>query len=380
MTSVPRTWIVTGGAGFIGANFTRFALSSVGVHVVVLDKLTYAGNLESLREVADHPGFTFLQGDIADRATVDALIARYRPQAIVNFAAESHVDRSIDGPRAFVHTNLTGTFELLEAARAYWSGLDGPARDGFRFLHVSTDEVYGSLGPEGRFNEHTPYAPNSPYAATKAGADHLVRAWHHTFGLPTLVTNCSNNYGPFQYPEKLVPLMLLNALDARPLPIYGDGMNIRDWLYVEDHCEGIAVVLEGGRVGGHYNIGGGNERTNLDLVRLVCQRLEAHAPAAANPAMAARGLRGYRALQTFVPDRPGHDRRYAIDAGKINAELGWRPRHDLETGLDRTVRWYLANRSWCQRVQAGQYDRERLGLAAPGHPDPARLDRQSGDV
>lgn len=363
-----RTWMVTGGAGFIGSNFVRYALAHAGVRVVVVDKLTYAGSLESLREVLDDACLVFLQADIADRPAVDAALARYRPQAVVNFAAESHVDRSIDGPRTFIQTNLVGVFELADACLQYWTRLGGAERDGFRFLHVSTDEVYGSLGPAGTFTEETPYAPNSPYAASKAGADHLVRAWRETFGLPTLLTNCSNNYGPFQFPEKLIPLMLLNALDARPLPIYGDGLNVRDWLYVEDHCEGIALTLEQGRVGEKYNIGGGNERTNLEIVDTLCDRIEAHAPAASNPAMVAKGLASYRNLKTFVPDRPGHDRRYAIDASKIRSALGWRPRHDLDAGLDRTVRWYLTNRAWCERVQAGRYGRERLGLSGTGAP------------
>jgi dTDP-glucose 4,6-dehydratase len=357
-----RTWIVTGGAGFIGSNFVRYALSNVGVRVVVLDKLTYAGSLESLRDVLDHPALVFLQADIADRPAVDAVLARYEPQAVINFAAESHVDRSIDGPRAFVQTNLVGAFELLDGSRRYWARLGGAARDAFRFLHVSTDEVYGSLGPTGAFREDTPYAPNSPYAASKAGADHLVRAWHHTYGLPTLITNCSNNYGPFQFPEKLIPLVILNAVEGKPLPIYGDGLNVRDWLFVEDHCAGIALVLEQGRVGEKYNIGGENERTNLEIVDTICDRLEAHAPARQNPALAGRPAGSYRALKTFVPDRPGHDRRYAIDASRVRAELGWRPAHDFASGIDRTVRWYLQNRAWCEAVQAGRYARERLGL------------------
>jgi dTDP-glucose 4,6-dehydratase len=281
----------------------------------------------------------------------------------VNFAAETHVDRSIDGPRAFYHTNVLGTLELVEAARGYLADADAAARARFRFLHVSTDEVYGSLGPAGRFTESTPYAPNSPYAASKAAADHLIRAWHETYGVPTLVTNCSNNYGPYQYPEKLVPLMLLNALEGKPLPIYGDGGNVRDWLHVEDHCAAILLVLERGRVGESYNIGAGNERTNLEVLDLLLSALEAERPAADNPALAARTIARYQELKTFVPDRPGHDRRYAIDATKIHRELGWRARLDFEAGLRQTVRWYLANRDWCEAVQAGRYGRERLGLA-----------------
>jgi dTDP-glucose 4,6-dehydratase len=357
------TWLVTGGAGFIGSNFVRLALADPGRRVVVVDKLTYAGSLASLRDVADHERFAFIQADIADGAAMADALRTHRPAAIVNFAAETHVDRSIDGPAAFVHTNLVGTFELIEASRRYWQGLpDGP-RERFRFLHVSTDEVYGTLGVGGLFSEDTPYAPNSPYSATKAGADHLVRAYQHTYHLPTLITNCSNNYGPFQFPEKLIPLMMLNALEGKPLPIYGDGLNVRDWLYVEDHCAGIALVLEQGSPGAKYNIGGGNERTNLEIVDTLCDLLDRHAPVRSNPALAGRGLSSYRALKTFVPDRPGHDRRYAIDAGKVRRELGWSPAHDLASGLERTVRWYLANGDWCREVQAGRDARQRLGLA-----------------
>ena len=351
-----RTILVTGGAGFIGSNFVRHALARTDARVVVLDALTYAGNLESLADVASHPRYAFVQADIADRDAVREAFRAHRPDAVVNFAAETHVDRSIDGPGDFVRTNLVGTYELLEAARA-------SAGDGFRFLHVSTDEVYGTLGPEGAFSETTPYAPNSPYAASKAGADHLVRAWGETYGLPVLITNCSNNYGPYQFPEKLIPLMTLNAIEGRPLPIYGDGGNVRDWLYVEDHCEGIRLVLEKGRPGGKYNIGGGNERTNLQVVDVLCAALEAELPAARNTALAARGLRSYTELKTFVADRPGHDRRYAIDASLVRRELGWQPRHAFEEGLRETVRWYLANRAWCEAVQSGKYRRERLGLA-----------------
>ena len=358
-------WIVTGGAGFIGCNFVRLVLAErPDVHVVVFDKLTYAGNLASLAEVAAHPRYTFVQGDIAHRADVDALFRAFPASAVVNFAAESHVDRSIDGPGAFVQTNIVGTFELLDASRARHAALDEDTRAAFRFLHVSTDEVYGTLGPTGAFEEETPYAPNSPYAASKAGADHLVRAWHHTYGLPAIITNCSNNYGPFQFPEKLIPLMLLNALEGKPLPIYGDGRNVRDWLFVEDHCRGILLALERGRPGEKYNIGGGNERTNLEIVDLICERLEAQAPARENVALRAKGIASYRDLRTFVADRPGHDRRYAIDATKIRGELGWRPRHDFASGLDRTVAWYLANRPWCEGVQSQKYGRERLGLGA----------------
>ena len=351
--------VVTGGAGFIGANFVRKALAATDARVVVFDKLTYAGNRESLAEVAASPRYAFVQGDIADREAVRALLREVRPAAVVNFAAETHVDRSIDDPAAFVRTNVSGAFELVEAARVF---LREQPSESFRFLHVSTDEVYGTLGATGAFSEATPYAPNSPYAASKAAADHLVRAYHETFRLPVLITNCSNNYGPFQFPEKLIPLMILNALEGRKLPIYGDGGNVRDWLYVEDHCEGILLVLQKGAPGAKYNIGGGNERTNLQVVDALCASLEAERPAAENQALAKAGLRSYTELKTFVPDRPGHDRRYAIDASKIRRELGWAPRHAFESGLRETLRWYLANKPWCEAVQSGKYRRERLGL------------------
>ncbi len=357
-------WLVTGGAGFIGSNFVRLALARTGARLVVLDKLTYAGNLESLADVAGSPRFHFVRADIADRSAVEQTLREHRPTAILNFAAESHVDRSIDGPAAFVHTNVFGAFTLLEAARHHLGGLDVATRARFRFLHVSTDEVYGSLGPSGAFTETTPYDPRSPYSATKAGADHLVRAYSATYGLPVLITNCSNNYGPYQFPEKLVPLMVLNALDGRELPVYGDGANVRDWIYVEDHCAGILRVLEAGKPGERYNIGANEERTNLSLVEAICRRLELVAPAAENPRLAAVGATRYADLVRFVPDRPGHDRRYAIDAGRIRAELGWRPAHDLQAGLDATVRWYLEHRDWCESVQAGAYRRERLGLGS----------------
>jgi dTDP-glucose 4,6-dehydratase len=356
------TWIVTGGAGFIGANFVRLALAEDDVRVVVVDKLTYAGNLESLEEVAHHSRFQFVRADIADRDAVEQIFREHRPTAVLNFAAETHVDRSIDGPAAFIHTNLVGTFELLEASRQHLARVDAAAREGFRFLHVSTDEVYGSLGPEGSFSETTPYEPNSPYSASKAGADHLLRAYFATYGLPTLLTNCSNNYGPYQYPEKLIPLIILNALEGKPLPIYGDGLNVRDWLYVEDHCDGVLRVLRRGRVGEKYNIGGAGERTNLAIVDAICAALEAIQPAAGNPALRAAGVGDYADLKTFVDDRPGHDRRYAIDASKIRRELGWSPAHDLDAGLAATVRWYLDHRPWCECVQSGSYARERLGL------------------
>jgi dTDP-glucose 4,6-dehydratase len=356
-----RTVIVTGGAGFIGCNYVRHSLEETADRVVVLDNLTYAGHLDSLKDVESHPRYAFVQADIADREAVRRAYSEHRPAAVVNFAAETHVDRSIDDPAAFIRTNVAGTFELLEGARRYLAQEKPPA---FRFLHVSTDEVYGTLGDTGAFSEETPYAPNSPYAASKAGADHLVRAYHETYGLPTLLTNCSNNYGPYQFPEKLIPLMILNAAEGNPLPIYGDGGNVRDWLYVEDHCRGIRLALEKGRPGSKYNIGGGNERTNLQVVDRLCEVLEKVRPAAANDKLRSKGIASYDALKTFVKDRPGHDRRYAIDAARIRAELGWRPQHDFESGLERTVRWYLDHAAWCEAVQSGRYQRERLGLGA----------------
>jgi dTDP-glucose 4,6-dehydratase len=360
------TFLVTGGAGFIGSNFARLALVETDARVVVLDKLTYAGSLENLADVLNNSRLAFVQGDIADRREVRRLFAEHHPTAVLNFAAESHVDRSIDDANAFIETNIAGTFELLEAARHLLASVGEEERRRFRFLHVSTDEVYGSLGPTGAFAETTPYAPNSPYAASKAGADHLVRAWHETYGLPTLITNCSNNYGPYQFPEKLIPLMILNAVEGRPLPIYGDGGNVRDWLYVEDHCRGILEVLRRGQPGEKYNLGGRSERTNLEIVDAICDILDSERPAASNPALAGRGIASYRDLKTFVPDRPGHDRRYAIDDTKIRTELGWEPRRRFEDGLRATVRWYLDNRAWCEAVQAGRYGRERLGLGVAG--------------
>jgi dTDP-glucose 4,6-dehydratase len=361
------TVLVTGGAGFIGSNFVRHALARTAARVVVVDKLTYAGNLRSLDDVAPDPRFVFVQADIADRRAIDAVLREYGPRWVVNFAAETHVDRSIDGPRTFLQTNVVGAFELLDAARAYVAGLAPAERRRFRCLHVSTDEVYGTLGPTGAFTESTPYAPNSPYAASKAAADHFVRAYHETFGLPVLITNCSNNYGPYQYPEKLIPLTVLNAVEGKRLPIYGDGLNVRDWLYVEDHCDGILLVLQHGQVGEKYNIGGQNERTNLEVVDHICAALEDYLPPARNPALEAHGAASYAALKTFVEDRPGHDRRYAIDATKVRSELGWRPRHDFAAGIRQTVRWYLEHRDWCSAVQAGLYGRERLGLAPASH-------------
>ena len=346
------TLLITGGAGFIGSNLVRYVLSHTSDRIVVVDKLTYAGSLLNLEAPLQDPRVTFLEADIADRRAMTRAFADHHPDAVLNLAAETHVDRSIDGPRLFVDTNIVGTLTLLEVARGFVAGAPAGVREAFRFLHVSTDEVYGSLGREGVFSEETAYAPNSPYAASKAGADHLVRAYAHTYGLPVLITNCSNNYGPFQFPEKLIPLMVLNAIDGRPLPIYGDGGNVRDWLHVEDHCAGLLLVLAKGRPGEKYNVGGGNERTNLAVVDLICDTVDALRP----------GPTSRRALKTFVPDRPGHDRRYAIDASKIRRELGWAPKHTFETGLRDTVQWYLDHRDWCDQVQAGRYDRQRLGL------------------
>ncbi len=344
--------LVTGGAGFIGANFVLGWIAATGEPVVSLDKLTYAGNLGNLASLAGDARHGFVHGDIADRAAVQRLLAEHRPRAIVHFAAESHVDRSIHGPGAFVQTNVVGTFELLEAARGYWMELAAEERERFRFLHVSTDEVYGSLAEDDpAFTEETPYAPNSPYSASKAASDHMVRAYRHTYGLPTLTTNCSNNYGPYQFPEKLIPLVIANALEGKPLPVYGDGRQVRDWLYVGDHCEAIRVVLERGRPGDTYNIGGNSERRNLEVVHAICDALQEARPREG----------GYRALVQFVKDRPGHDRRYAIDAAKIRRELGWAPRESFASGLAKTVRWYLDHGAWVAQVKSGQY-REWLEL------------------
>ncbi len=363
MLDAMKTILVTGGAGFIGSGFVRRALATTSHRVVVLDLLTYAGSLENLADLNAGDRFAFERGDIADRATVHRVLQQVRPTWIVNFAAESHVDRSIDDASAFINTNIVGAFELLQGARELWGSLEGEARDGFRFLHVSTDEVYGSLGKEGLFQETTPYAPNSPYAASKAGADHLVRAFHKTYGLPTLLTNCSNNYGPRQFPEKLIPLMILNAAEGRDLPIYGDGSNVRDWIYVEDHCDGILAALQQGQPGERYNFGGNAERSNLEVVEGICEALEVERPAAKSAALAARGAPAYTALKTFVRDRPGHDWRYAIDASKALRDLGWKPRCTFEEGLRQTVRWYLEHRAWCEAVQEENYDRGRLGLS-----------------
>ncbi|TCS72893.1 dTDP-glucose 4,6-dehydratase [Sulfuritortus calidifontis] len=339
--------LVTGGAGFIGSNFVLDWLRDLGEPVLNLDKLTYAGNLENLASLKGDPRHIFVQGDIGDRALVERLLREHRPRAIVNFAAESHVDRSIHGPEDFIQTNVVGSFHLLEEARGYWQGLPERERLDFRFLHVSTDEVYGSLGPgDPPFTETTPYAPNSPYSASKAASDHLVRAYHHTYGLPTLTTNCSNNYGPYQFPEKLIPLMILNAVQGKPLPIYGDGLNVRDWLYVGDHCTAIRAVLARGRVGQTYNIGGWNEKPNIEIVKTVCDLLDELRPDPAGP---------HARLLTYVQDRPGHDRRYAIDARKIERELGWRPAETFDTGIRKTVRWYLDNVAWVEHVASGEY-------------------------
>ncbi len=361
-----QLWLITGGAGFIGSNFVRLALAQPGVEVLVIDKLTYAGHRISLAEVESDPRFSFVQADIADAPAMAELFRSKQPSAVLNFAAESHVDRSIDGPEAFVRTNVVGVFSLLEAARSYLAEASDETREAFRFLHVSTDEVFGSLGAEGAFTETTPYDPRSPYSATKAGADHLVQAYHHTYGLPTLLTNCSNNYGPFQFPEKLIPLMTLNALEGKALPIYGDGLNVRDWIHVEDHCAGILAALLRGTPGQSYNIGADSERTNLQVVDALCAALEQVAPAAGNARLREAGKQSYSALKTFVPDRPGHDRRYAIDASKVRSELGWAPRYSFEEGIVQTVRWYFEHRDWCATVQQDNYGRQRLGLAETG--------------
>lgn len=349
------TWLVTGGAGFIGGNFVLQAVRD-GIRVVNLDALTYAGNRDTLAALDGDDRHVFVHGDIGDAELVARLLREHQPAAVINFAAESHVDRSIDGPAAFVQTNVVGTLSLLEQVRDYWKALDGMKKDGFRFLHVSTDEVYGSLGDTGQFTETTPYAPNSPYSASKAASDHLVRAFHHTYGLPVLTTNCSNNYGPYQFPEKLIPLVIAKALAGEPLPVYGDGKNVRDWLYVGDHCTAIRRVLEAGRVGETYNVGGDAERQNIEVVKAICALLDARQPLADG--------RPRESLITYVADRPGHDRRYAIDAGKLKSELGWAPQHSFEQGIADTVDWYLDNQPWVQRVLDGSYRLERIGQAA----------------
>jgi len=347
--------LITGGAGFIGSAVIRHIIRNTTDSVVNVDKLTYAGNLESLAEVADSSRYAFEQVDICDRAEVERVFLKHQPDAVMHLAAESHVDRSIDGPAEFIQANIVGTYTLLEVARAYWNGLDAESRDAFRFHHISTDEVYGDLeGPEGLFTEETSYAPSSPYSASKASSDHLVRAWQRTYGLPTLITNCSNNYGPYHFPEKLIPLMILNALEGKALPVYGKGQQVRDWLYVEDHARALYKVVTEGEVGETYNIGGHNEKQNIEVVNTICALLDELAPSQHSP---------YANLITYVADRPGHDLRYAIDASKIERELGWRPEETFDSGIRKTVQWYLDNLEWCRRVQDGSYQRERLGTA-----------------
>jgi dTDP-glucose 4,6-dehydratase len=354
---MPETILVTGGAGFIGSCLVRQLIAErPRAQIVNLDKLTYAGNLDSLKSVQHSPRHTFVRGDVADLRLVADLLQKYRPSAIVHLAAESHVDRSIDEPGAFVQTNVVGAFTMLEAARQYWSGLSAGERQRFRFVHVSTDEVYGSLGPTGAFTETTSYSPRSPYSASKAAADHLVRAYYHTYGLPTLVTNTSNNFGPYQFPEKLIPLMILNAIEGKPLPVYGDGLQVRDWLFVEDHCHALQLVLDHAAPGETYNIGANCEHTNLEIVHGICRLMDKMRPDL--PHLPSEDL-----IQR-VADRPGHDRRYAIDASKVRRDLGWEPQHDFESALALTVRWYLENPAWIERVTSGDYQRQRLGLAA----------------
>ena len=348
---------ITGGAGFIGSALVRHVLGNTGHAVVNVDKLTYAGNLESLKSVEQHPHYRFELADICDAPKINQLLKDHQPDAIMHLAAESHVDRSIDGPAAFIETNIVGTYTLVEAARSYWQGLEGEKKSNFRFHHISTDEVYGDLPNDGSlFTEQTSYAPSSPYSASKASSDHIVRAWQRTYGLPVLVTNCSNNYGPYHFPEKLIPLVILNALEGKPLPVYGDGKQVRDWLFVDDHARALLRVVETGKVGETYNIGGHNEKENITVVRSICTILEELQPQKPN------GINSYQDLITFVKDRPGHDLRYAIDAGKIADELGWRPKETFDTGLRKTVQWYLNNLDWCRNVQDGSYRRERLGL------------------
>src|SRR5688572_27220062 len=347
--------LVTGGAGYIGGNFVLGAVAS-GARVVNLDALTYAGNLDTLASLRADPNHHFVHGNICDRRLVECLLTEHQPRVIVNFAAESHVDRSIDGPAEFIHTNVVGTLVLLEAARDYWKSLPDSSRAAFRFLHVSTDEVYGSLGHQGHFTENSPYAPNSPYAASKAASDHLVRAFHHTYGLPVLTTHCSNNYGPYQFPEKLIPLIIQRALNGEPLPVYGDGKNVRDWLFVTDHCAAIRTVLANGRVGETYNVGGDAERQNIEVVKVICALLDERRPR--------EGEAPRESLITYVKDRPGHDRRYAIDASKLKRELGWAPTVSFEQGIARTVDWYLGNQAWAGRVLDGSYRMQRLGQMA----------------
>ncbi|HEX8666264.1 MAG TPA: dTDP-glucose 4,6-dehydratase [Beijerinckiaceae bacterium] len=353
---MPKRILVTGGAGFIGSAVVREIICATPHRVTVVDKLTYAGNLDNLATVADDPRFGFVKADIADQAKMRDLVRATRPDVIMHLAAESHVDRSIDGPGEFIRTNVVGTFALLQAALEHWRTLSGAAKEAFRFHHVSTDEVFGSLGPQGFFTETTPYQPNSPYSASKAASDHLVRAWHHTYGLPTVLSNCSNNYGPYHFPEKLIPLVILNALEGKPLPVYGRGENVRDWLYVDDHARALLLIAEKGRVGESYNVGGNNEKTNLEVVRAICALMDELVP---DPRIGPR-----EGLITFVQDRPGHDLRYAIDASKMRDELGWAPQETFESGLRKTVEWYLANRAWWTRIRSGLYRGERLGVVA----------------
>lgn len=353
-----KTIIITGGAGFIGSNLVRYVYEHYDYKIVIVDKLTYAGNRASIADLLESERVVLAESDIADRRAIEEVFSRYQPDYLVNMAAETHVDRSIDDADPFMQSNIIGVYVLLEMARVH-----SMKHSDFRMVHVSTDEVYGSLGADGLFSEQTPYAPNSPYAASKASADHLVRAWVKTYGIPVMVTNCSNNYGPYQYPEKLIPLMVLNALEGKDLPVYGDGLQIRDWLYVEDHCSGIMRALQAGQPGEHYNIGGNNEYTNLDIVNRLCEEVEKHYPAIDNVALSSRGIDSYKGLIVFVEDRPGHDRRYAIDASKIRSELEWFPEHDAVSGIAKTVRWYLENADWCDVVTADQYERQRLGVA-----------------
>jgi len=346
--------LITGGAGFIGSAVSRRVINCAEDHILVLDKLTYAGNLDSMAPIAKNPRYSFLRADICDRAAVAQALESFRPQVVMHLAAESHVDRSIDGPAAFIETNVVGTFTMLDAALAYWRELGSEDAGNFRFMHISTDEVFGTLGAEGFFHEDTPYAPNSPYSASKAGSDHLVRAWRETYGIPTIVTNCSNNYGPYHFPEKLIPLIILNALEEKPLPVYGRGENIRDWLFVEDHAAALMLVAREGKIGESYNVGGRNEKKNIEVVETICSILDEIQP---------RRAGSYRELITFVQDRPGHDLRYAIDCSKIERELGWRPVETFETGLRKTVQWYLDNPLWWQSIRSGKYRGERLGIA-----------------
>jgi dTDP-glucose 4,6-dehydratase len=350
-----RTVLVTGGCGFIGTNLVRSLVGSGGYHVVNLDALTYAANPLSLVDLADHPDYEFVKGDINDRQLVASLLEKYQPVGVLHLAAETHVDRSIVNAEDFVQTNVVGTYSMLEEARRYWDGLSGDSKRIFRFLHVSTDEVFGALGEEGYFSEETPYAPNSPYSASKAASDHFVRAYHHTYGLPTLITHCSNNYGPYQFPEKMVPLMILNALSGRSLPVYGVGTNVRDWIYVEDHCKAIRRVFERGEPGETYVVGARNERRNIELVKQICDVLDEMVPPAEFPSLRARGLKSYSELIHFVEDRPGHDHRYALDPAKITRQLGWQAEVGFEAGLRRTVEWYLSHPEWVDQASSGSY-------------------------